>query len=118
MDRGIDRADLPAHVYSAAIGQPGIEHRYLRAKRRDPGDGLLRRPGLAHDLDVAFALKELAQAAADHLVVVKQENTDHLCSLPHLAERAQGPKARHGRAGRHVASRHLALTWLPALSAW
>ena len=39
-------------------------------------------PGLAHDLDVAGGVQQVGQAAADDLVVVEQEDTDHVSFLP------------------------------------
>ena len=90
LDRRVDRADLPADVDAAAVGQPGVEHRDVGPQRRDPGGRLLRRTGLADHLDVALALQQLTQAAPDHLVVVEQEDSDHAFSLPGNRARVVG----------------------------
>jgi hypothetical protein len=50
----------------------------MGAQRRDPGGRLVGEPGLADDLDVALGLEQLAQSAADHLVVVEQEHAQGL----------------------------------------
>ena len=69
--------DLPAHLDPVAVGQPHVQHRHVRVHRRDPAQGLVGRPRLAHDHHVvAGGLQQLADTSPDHLVVVEQEHPD------------------------------------------
>ena len=77
---GSTERTVAAHLDARAVGQPGVEHRDVGAQRGDPVGGLLRRPGLPDDLDVAGALEQGAQPLADDLVVVEQVHPDLLVS--------------------------------------
>ena len=76
LDRGVDGADVAAHVDAGAVGQPAVEDRDMRTQRWDAPGRLLGGAGLAHDDDVSLALEELPDAAAHELVVVEQEDPD------------------------------------------
>jgi hypothetical protein len=78
LDVRVDRADLPAHVDAAAVGEPAVEHRDVGPERGDPRHRLDRGAGLAHDGDVTLALEQVPQAPAHHLVVVEQEDADRV----------------------------------------
>jgi hypothetical protein len=88
VDRGVHRADLATDVDAVAVRQAGVEHRHVGPKRGDAANGLERGSRLPDDLDVAIVLEEIAQAGADHLVVVEQEHPDHaVMSTPPGASR-------------------------------
>ena len=70
------RADLAAHLDAVAVGQPHVEHGDVGRGGRDAPVGLLGGAGLADDLDVVLGLEQLAEAAADDLVVVEEEHPD------------------------------------------
>src|SRR5207248_512098 len=75
-----------------------VEHRDVGPQRRDAVFGVDGRAGLADDLDVALAFEHVAQAVADHLVVVEQVDPDHLSFVPQPGRSAPGRRARTGRA--------------------
>ena len=75
VDLGMSRSDLAAHLDAVTVGQADVEHGDIGPGRRNARQRLVRRPGFAHDLQVAFSLEELLDAAADDLVVVQQEYT-------------------------------------------
>jgi hypothetical protein len=70
------RADLPADAHSVTVREPDVEDRDVRVGRRDPGQGLRDRAGLADDLDVGFGLQERGDALADDLVIIQKEHPD------------------------------------------
>ena len=69
-------ADVAANLDTAAVGDPYIEDGDIGTGARDAVERLGGRAGLAHDFQVVFGLEQLADAAADHLVVVEQEDLD------------------------------------------
>ena len=101
----VARPDLAADVDAGAVGQPAVEDRDVGAQRRDAPDRLLRRAGLAHDLDVAVGLEQVAQPAADDLVVVEQEHPDLLGAGGRLAGLHGSGLPDRRRCGRHARPR-------------
>jgi signal transduction histidine kinase len=71
-------ADLTAHGHTVTVGQPDVEHRHVRAQRRDPGERRRGRARLADYLDVTLGLEHVADAPPDDLVIVEQEHLDRL----------------------------------------
>ncbi|CAM5248036.1 hypothetical protein SCYAM73S_01895 [Streptomyces cyaneofuscatus] len=61
------------HLHPAAVGQPDVEHRHIRARRRDPDQGVGGRARLADHLDVGLGGQQLMDATPDDLVIVEQE---------------------------------------------
>src|SRR4051794_10295083 len=68
------RADLPADLDAAPVGEAHVEHGDVGVRHRDPAVRLVRRAGLADDLEVVFLVDQLAQAPAHDLVIVQQEH--------------------------------------------
>jgi hypothetical protein len=66
--------NFPAHLDAVAVGQPDVEDRHIRLGRWDPRQGLLGRPGLSDDLEPAGGFEQVPEAAANHLVIIEQEN--------------------------------------------
>jgi hypothetical protein len=97
LDRRVDGPHVAAHVDPVAVGQPRVQHRHVRAQRRDPAGRLLGQAGLAHDLDVAVGLQQVDQAAPDHLMVVEKKDSDHSFFLPPNGPESQGPKVPYPR---------------------
>ena len=82
-DLRVPGADLAADLDPVAVGQPDVEDGHVGRGGRDPPVGLLGRSGLADDLEVVLRLEQLAQPAADDLVIVEQEHAGgHRFSLP------------------------------------
>ena len=71
---GCARPDLATHLDAVAVREPHVEHRDVRMGRRDAAECFFGRPGLADDLEIGLLLEQLAQTAANDLVVVEEED--------------------------------------------
>ena len=77
------RSDLPADGDSVGLplAEPDVEDRDIRVDRGDPRQRLLSRRGLADDGDVLVGvLEQIPEARPDDLVIVEEEDVDHLDS--------------------------------------
>ncbi len=68
------RPELPAQLDAIAVGETHVEHGHIRIGRRQQRQRLPRRAGLADDNEIRLRLQEIAQAPADHLVIVDEED--------------------------------------------
>ncbi len=94
-DLGVLRADLAADLDAVAVGQADVEDGDVRARGRDAPVRLLGGAGLADDLEVVLGLEQVAQAAADDLVVVEEEHADRHCRQSRLVagQGSAGPRS-------------------------
>jgi two-component system, NarL family, sensor histidine kinase DevS len=81
LDLGVAGTNLATHLDPIAVGQPHVEQRHIRSSWRDTREALLGRPALADDFDVALPFKQPRQAAANDLVIVKQEHPYRIAHL-------------------------------------
>ncbi|GAA3079194.1 hypothetical protein GCM10020000_76030 [Streptomyces olivoverticillatus] len=88
-------AQLAADGHAVAVGQPYVQHRHVRAQRRDPGQGLRRGGRLADHRQVRLGVQQVVDSAPDDLVVVEHEDPYGL--LPPL-----GGTVRHVRTLHHT----------------
>lgn len=80
-DRRIDRTDVAADLDAISVGESRVQDGDVRSQRRNARRGGGSGAGFAHDFDVSFAFKELAQSAADYFVVIQQEDPDLLIHM-------------------------------------
>jgi hypothetical protein len=74
-------AQRPAELRAVAVGQPHVHHHHVRTDGRHAGQCLRDAAGLAGHGDPGIVLEHLGDAAADHLVVVDEEDPDVGCRI-------------------------------------
>jgi signal transduction histidine kinase len=71
----VARPDLATHLDPVTVREPDVEHRDVRVDRWDAAIRFFGRPGLADHFEIGFLLEQFAQASANDLVVVEEEDS-------------------------------------------
>jgi hypothetical protein len=71
------------HIYPVTLFQADVEDGHMRRGQRDAGQGIGGCSRLSHDLNLVVALQQAADALADEIVIVQEEDADgHRHILP------------------------------------